>query len=115
MRDCTLLSLKCGNARWWPGYRRPVWLSARSGCHYGGMTQTDQADRRAGEFRAARDLLLSLREDYAAASSQFRWPRPAEFNWALDWFDALAAEHPDRDALRVVAEHSDTRLTFAEL
>ena len=22
-----------------------------------------------------------------------------EFNWALEWFDVIAAEHPDRDAL----------------
>lgn len=28
------------------------------------------------EFRAARDLLLRHREDYDAARSAFRWPRP---------------------------------------
>ena len=66
-------------------------------------------------FREARDLLLRLRADYAAAKAEFRWPELDEFNWALDWFDALAAEHPDRPALRVVNEDSDTALSYAEL
>jgi acetyl-CoA synthetase len=66
-------------------------------------------------FRTARDLLLQHRDDYEAARSQFSWPVLAEFNWALDWFDVIAAEHPDRDALRVVTEDSDTRLSYAEL
>ena len=66
-------------------------------------------------FRDARDLLLRLREDYAAAKAEFRWPELDEFNWALDWFDVLAAEHPDRPALRVINEDSDTTLSYAEL
>ena len=66
-------------------------------------------------FRDARDLLLRLREDYPAAKAEFRWPELDEFNWALDWFDVLAAEHPDRPALRVVNEDSDTTLSYAEL
>src|ERR1700735_4241212 len=66
-------------------------------------------------FRAARDLLLAHRDDYQAARSQFSWPVLEEFNWALDWLDVIAAEHPDRDALRVVTEDSDTRLSYAEL
>ena len=66
-------------------------------------------------FREARDLLLRLRADYAAAKAEFRWPELDEFNWALDWFDVLAAEHPDRPALRVVNEDSDTALSYAEL
>src|ERR1700735_2764611 len=66
-------------------------------------------------FRAARDLLLAHRDDYPAARSQFSWPVLEEFNWALDWFDVIAAEHPDRDALRVVTETTDTRLSYAQL
>jgi acyl-coenzyme A synthetase/AMP-(fatty) acid ligase len=66
-------------------------------------------------FRAARGLLLELREDYATAIHQFAWPEPEEFNWAIDWFDVIAAEHPDRDALRVVTDTSDTRLTYGQL
>ena len=48
----------------------------------------------AAAFRAARDLLLRHREDYAAAKREFSWPALEEFNWALDWFDVIAAEHP---------------------
>ncbi|MGW0630220.1 AMP-binding protein [Streptomyces sp. NPDC002758] len=42
------------------------------------------------EFRAARDLLLRHRTDPDTASALFRWPRPAHFNWALEWFDVVA-------------------------
>jgi len=66
-------------------------------------------------YRAARDLLVTLREDHQAAREQFRWPELDEFNWALDWFDVIAAEHPDRAALRVVTADSDTSLSYAEL
>src|ERR1700760_4413247 len=61
-------------------------------------------DRRseAASFRAARDLLLRHRADYDAARAEFTWPELDEFNWALDWFDLIAAEHPDRTALRIV-------------
>ena len=61
-------------------------------------------DRRTGaaSFRAARDLLLRHRADYDAARAEFSWPELDEFNWALDWFDVIAAEHPDRTALRIV-------------
>ena len=66
-------------------------------------------------FRAARDLLLAHRTDYDTARREFAWPDLDEFNWALDWFDVIAAEHPDRDALRVVTADSDTRLTYAQM
>src|SRR5579864_1451068 len=66
-------------------------------------------------FRAARDLLLRYREDYEGARREFTWPDLGEFNWALDWFDVIAAEHPDRTALRIVTEDDDTALTYAEL
>lgn len=69
-------------------------------------------------FREARDLLLAHRTDYAAAIAQFAWPEAVPFNWALDWFDAgLAAEYPDRPALRIVeaATGAERSLTFREL
>jgi acetyl-CoA synthetase len=67
-------------------------------------------------FREARDLLLRYRDDYATAKKEFAWPRLDRFNWALDWFDVIAAEHPQRDALRIVAEGgSDARLSYTEL
>jgi acetyl-CoA synthetase len=70
------------------------------------------------DFRAARDQLLALRRDYRQARAGFEWPRPAEFNFALDWFDAIAAD-PDRGgspALVIVEQDgSATRRSFAEL
>jgi acetyl-CoA synthetase len=68
-----------------------------------------------GTFRAARDLLLRHRDDYGSARREFAWPELDEFNWALDWFDVIAAQHPDRPGLRIVAEDEDTSLTYAEL
>lgn len=66
-------------------------------------------------FRKARDFLLAHREDYAAAYDGFAWPRPGQFNWALDWFDAIAAGN-DRTALHIVEEDGvETRLSFAEM
>jgi acetyl-CoA synthetase len=69
-------------------------------------------------FRAARDLLLDLREDYVAARAQFVPPRPEHFNWALDWFDQVAATEPTRSraALTVVeADGSETSVTYGEM
>jgi acetyl-CoA synthetase len=76
------------------------------------MTQPNAAT---SAFLAARDLLLRHRDDYAAAVREFSWPQLAEFNWALDWFDVVAAEHPDREALRIAAEDGLTSRSYAEL
>ncbi|RCW44514.1 acetyl-CoA synthetase [Halopolyspora algeriensis] len=78
----------------------------------------DAAIARSAQFRQAREFLLTHREDYAQACAEFRWPQPTEFNWALDWFDALGTEpeSADRPALWIVEEDgSETKLTFAEL
>jgi len=67
-------------------------------------------------FRAARDLLLAHRTDYSAARREFAWPQLDEFNWALDWFDVIAAEHPDRPALRIVSDDgSDVSVSFGSM
>src|SRR4051812_28221317 len=68
-------------------------------------------------FRSARDLLLELREDQPAAREAFRWPRPERFNYARDWFDAVAAgEAGDRAALWIIeADGSERKLSYAEL
>jgi len=67
-------------------------------------------------FRAARDLLLRHRDDYESARREFAWPELGEFNWALDWFDVIAGEHPGRPALRILADDgSDVSLTYGEL
>ena len=67
------------------------------------------------EFLAARDFLLQHRSDYAAAYAGFKWPRLEHFNWALDYFDAMARNN-DAPALWLVEQDgSDARLSFAEL
>jgi len=82
-----------------------------------GMSAAASADSgKTATFRAARDLLLAHRTDYAAARAGFAWPALDEFNWALDWFDVIAAEHPARTALRVVWDSGqDESLTYAEM
>ncbi|WP_432972303.1 AMP-binding protein [Dactylosporangium sp. CA-233914] len=66
-------------------------------------------------FKEARDLLLATREDYSAAVEQFRWPELGEFNWALDWFDAVAAGN-DAPALWIVEEDGrEQRFSYAEM
>ncbi len=74
------------------------------------------ADRAAG-FRAARDLLLELRDDLPTARERFRWPRPEVFNYARDWFDAVAAgPAADRPALWILGPDADlAKPTYAEL
>lgn len=70
------------------------------------------------EFREARDRLLALRQDYNAARSEFQWPRFENFNFALDWFDQVAAAPAtaDRPALVIVEQDgSATRRSFADL
>ncbi|QGZ51659.1 AMP-binding protein [Streptomyces sp. QHH-9511] len=75
------------------------------------MTASNATER----FRAARDFLLRHREDYETAYEGFAWPRPDRFNWALDWFDVIAAGN-DRTALHLVEEDGgETRLSFAEV
>jgi acetyl-CoA synthetase len=67
-------------------------------------------------YRACRDILVPHRDDYDAAVAAFRWPDIGDrFNWALDWFDPIAAGNP-RTALRIAGEEgSDRSYSFAEL
>ncbi|HEX5415468.1 MAG TPA: AMP-binding protein, partial [Chloroflexota bacterium] len=65
-------------------------------------------------FSQARDFLLANREDYEAAYRGFTWPRLAEFNWALDYFDRYA-EGNRRPALVIAADAGVERLSFADL
>ncbi|MFD6355586.1 AMP-binding protein [Nocardia tengchongensis] len=67
-------------------------------------------------YRAARDGLLAAGADYDAAVRDFEWPRlTGEFNWASDWFDAIARGN-DRPALWIVEEDgSEQRVSFDEM
>jgi acetyl-CoA synthetase len=64
-------------------------------------------------FLQARNFLIDKREDYAAAYAGFHWPRLAEFNWALDYFDVMARGN-SRTALWVVGEDgAEAKASFA--
>src|ERR687889_859530 len=69
-------------------------------------------------LRQARDLLLRLRKEHHEAVSTWTPPRPSHLNWALDWFDVVAAQPgtAERTALWVVDEDgSHTKVSYAEL
>ncbi|MDT3668861.1 MAG: AMP-binding protein [Aromatoleum sp.] len=67
------------------------------------------------EFLKARDFLLAHRTDYQTAYDGFQWPQLTEFNWALDYFDAMAQGN-DKPALWIVEEDGcEAKLSFAEM
>jgi acetyl-CoA synthetase len=67
-------------------------------------------------YRAVRDMPLPHRDDYDAAVAAFRWPDVGDrFNWALNWFDHVAAGNP-RTALRTIGDDGiDHSYSFAEM
>ncbi len=68
------------------------------------------------QFREARDFLVAHREDYETAYRDFNWPAFDRFNWAQDWFDALAVEQPEVAALTIVEEDGEVSTrTYAEM
>lgn len=69
----------------------------------------------AAEFLNARDFLLRQRTACEYACAHFRWPQLDRFNWALDYFDPMAAGNT-RPALWVVDESgAEASLSFAEM
>ena len=69
----------------------------------------------AAAFLEARDFLFVHRDDYETAYRDFGWPALDRFNWALDYFDPMAASN-DRPALWIVEEGGgETRLTFTQI
>ncbi|ROZ74975.1 AMP-binding protein [Ramlibacter sp. WS9] len=68
-----------------------------------------------GAFLVARDYLLAHRTDQVAAARDFRWPRLDRFNWALDYFDAMAKDN-ESTALWIVNEDgSEQKLSFRQI
>ncbi len=66
-------------------------------------------------FLAVRDQLIAYRTDYASAIRTFKWPKLSHFNWAIDYFDFIAANNT-KPALRIVEEDgSVAQLSYAEL
>lgn len=67
-------------------------------------------------IRGMRDLLFTHATDYDAARREFAWPDLTEFNFALEWFDVVAGENPDRPAVQIVeADLSLRSWTYGEL
>jgi len=67
-------------------------------------------------LRAARDVLVATRTDYARAAAEFSWPEVGErVNWAIDWFDRIARGN-EHTALWIVEEDgSEERFSFDQL
>jgi acetyl-CoA synthetase len=66
-------------------------------------------------FFAAREFILKHRTAYDTAVRAFQWPAQRHFNWALDYFDTIAAGN-DRPALHIVDDSgAETVRSFAEL
>lgn len=66
-------------------------------------------------FPITRDYAEIAVTPLGGTPSEFEWPRPTAFNWALDYFDRIT-EGNDRRALWVVDEDGGERTrTFAEL
>ncbi|QDE36325.1 AMP-binding protein [Microbacterium foliorum] len=67
-------------------------------------------------IREMRDFLFANATDYPAAREGFVWPSPTEFNFALEWFDVIAGETPDRPAVQIVsADLSLESWTYGQL
>lgn len=66
-------------------------------------------------FINARDYLIDHRDDYETAYKGFSWPELNRFNWALDYFDSMAAGN-NNIALWVVDENGqETKTSFATM
>ena len=71
--------------------------------------------RAAEAFLASRDFLREHRIDYDRAVREFQWHAQDHFNWALDYFDVIAADN-HRPALHIAEEDgTETVRSFAEL
>ena len=67
-------------------------------------------------IRKMRDFLFAHATDYDAARAGFAWPELEEFNFALEWFDVVATERPERPAVQIVsADLSVQEWTYGEL
>ena len=65
--------------------------------------------RSAEAFLSARDFCFRHRVDYETAMRDFTWPRLEHFNWALDYFDAIATGN-DAPALHVANEDGSEQI-----
>lgn len=77
---------------------------------------TNHAAGATERYRATRDQILDLNGQYDRAMRVFNWPEfTGPFNWAVDWFDAIA-ESNDSPALVIVEEDgSASRRSFDDM
>jgi acetyl-CoA synthetase len=69
----------------------------------------------AAAFLSSRDFILKHRTAFDTAVRDFQWPALEQFNWTLDYFDAVATGNP-RPALHIVEEDgTETIRSFADL
>jgi acetyl-CoA synthetase len=69
----------------------------------------------AAPFISARDFLLRHRENYEVAFRDFAWPKLDQFNWALDYFDAMARNNAEPALWLVDEDGSEVKLSFVGL
>ena len=79
------------------------------------MTEPVHLSESGAAFLKARDFLLRHRTDYDTAVREFQWPVLNRFNWALEYFDIMAAGN-ERPALHIVEEDgTECVRSFAEM
>lgn len=69
----------------------------------------------AAAFLRARDFLLENRVNYATAYEKFHWPKLEDFNWALDYFDVMAASNAQPALIITTQKSADESLSFGEI
>ena len=82
------------------------------------MAPTSPVEQRpsTAAYREARDTLVALSGQHDRAVTEFRWPDVGErFNWAVDWFDAIARDNAGTALWIVEEDGSEQRLTFDEM
>jgi acetyl-CoA synthetase len=71
--------------------------------------------RELDQFLNARNLLIKQRTNYDAAYAEFSWPKLDTFNWAIDYFDAIAQNNA-APALHIVEDSGhQSLLSYEEL
>ncbi|WP_406833172.1 AMP-binding protein [Pedococcus sp. KACC 23699] len=67
-------------------------------------------------YRSARDQLVGLSGQHERALEEFRWPDVGErFNWAVDWFDAVARGNGQLALWIVEEDGSEQRVTYDQM
>jgi acetyl-CoA synthetase len=72
-------------------------------------------NKSAANFLNARNFLLEHRKDYDTAYRDYRQPELDQFNWALDYFDAMALGNEAPALLILDEDGKQTRRSFAQL